>query len=70
MTDTIPKDAEIFDDAADTAASIQEKLLDAMTPGYRVEFTPEEAELVGAFSEDALSEADALDAGADLADAE
>jgi hypothetical protein len=70
MTDMIPKSAEIFDDAADLAATIKEKLQDAMTPGFRAEFTPEEAVTVGAFSEDALSEADALDAGIDLVDSE
>ena len=31
------------------------------TPGYEVEFDPEEAELAGAFVEDALSEQDAME---------
>ena len=35
------------------------KLIDAQTPGFRAEFDPEEAALVGAFREDALSEHDA-----------
>ena len=40
-----------------------------MTPGYQVEFDPIEAERVGAFEEDALSEADALESALDLWDA-
>ena len=35
------------------------------TPGFEVEFDPEEAELAGAFVEDALSEQDALDSSPD-----
>lgn len=42
------------------------KLIDAMTPGFAVEFDPHEAEAVGAFSEDALSEDEAVDSCADL----
>lgn len=38
---------------------IEEKLNDLMTPGVSVEVTPIEADEMGAFSEDALSEADA-----------
>jgi len=38
-----------------------EKLRDAeSSPGFEVEFDPEEADTAGAFAEDALSEADAL----------
>lgn len=44
-----------------TNALIREKLLDAATPGYAVEFDAREAEMAGAFAEDALSEADAAD---------
>lgn len=40
---------------------IKEKLLDAETPGFEVEFSPDEAELLGAFEETALTEKDALD---------
>ena len=40
---------------------LAEKLNDAMTPGFEVEFDPDEAERAGAFQEDALTEADALD---------
>ena len=48
-------------DTADADAALNEKLSDAMTPGFEAEFDPEEAERAGAFHEDALSEADALD---------
>ncbi|EMK3344976.1 MULTISPECIES: conjugal transfer protein TraD [Vibrio] len=49
-------------------AALQEKLEDAMTPGYQVEFDPLEAEKAGAFVEDALSEMDAEESTADLLD--
>ena len=39
---------------------IREKFLDAMTPGFQAEFGPEEAELAGAFIEEALSEEEAI----------
>ena len=39
---------------------IREKLADAQTPGYQAEFDPPEAELAGAFPEDALTEEEAL----------
>lgn len=42
-----------------------EKMADAMTPDFEVEFTPEEAERAGAFSEDALSESDAAESTKD-----
>lgn len=41
------------------------KLFDAQTPGFQAEFDPDEAELLGAFSEEALSETDALDSSID-----
>ena len=44
---------------------IQEKLLDAEIPGFQAEFDPLEAERLGAFKEDALSEQDALDSAID-----
>jgi hypothetical protein len=48
-----------------------EKLSDAeTTPSFEVEFDPDEAEKVGAFEEDAISEVDALDSSADLIDLE
>lgn len=48
---------------------IAEKLDDALTPGYQVEFDPGEAEEAGAFREDALSEEDAAESNIDLIDA-
>ncbi len=45
---------------------VQRKLVDAMTPGFVVEFDPDEADAVGAFSDDALSEDDAADSCADV----
>lgn len=44
---------------------IQEKLLDAEIPGFQAEFDPLEAERLGTFKEDALSEEDALDSTID-----
>lgn len=44
---------------------VNAKLADALVPGFQVEFDPDEAEAAGAFEEDALSEADALDSAAD-----
>lgn len=44
---------------------IDEKLLDAEIPGFQAEFDPIEAEQLGAFIEDALSEQDALDSSSD-----
>lgn len=41
------------------------KLHDALTPGFAAEFTPAEAEMAGAFREDALSEAEAFDSALD-----
>ena len=38
---------------------IKEKLADLMVEGYEVEVSPEEADLMGAFAETALSEKDA-----------
>jgi hypothetical protein len=51
-------------------SAILEKLTDSLIPGLQVEFDPEEAELAGAFVEDALSEKDALESSIDLQDAE
>lgn len=41
------------------------KLFDAQTPGFQAEFDPDEAEMLGAFREEALSETDALDSSID-----
>ena len=45
---------------------IKEKLLDMETPGFQAEFTPDEADLLGAFEETALTEQDALDSVIDM----
>lgn len=57
-----------IDDSAAGAEVLREKLADALTPGYQAEFDPDEAERAGAFEEDALSEADAMDSTDDLAE--
>ena len=44
---------------------IVQKLVDAQTPGFQAELDPDEAELLGAFTEDALSELEALDSSID-----
>lgn len=54
------------DAAAAGREAVREKMKDALTPGFQVEFAPDEAELVGAFVEDALSEQDAAESGDDL----
>jgi hypothetical protein len=48
---------------------LDEKLNDALTPGFEAECDPQEAEEAGAFKEDALSEQDAIDSAIDLSDA-
>ena len=70
MTKPIPHpEAAVSHERMPAPDAIREKLIDAMTPGYQAEFDPLEAERAGAFEEDALSEADALDSHVDLADA-
>lgn len=65
-----PSSTEVTSDAeARTAATLHEKLADALIPGFQAEFAPDEAEQAGAFAEDALSEQDAVDSDVDLADA-
>ena len=56
---------DIETDNPDITEIIQEKLLDAEIPGFQAEFDPLEAERLGAFKEDALSEQDALDSTID-----
>ena len=58
-----PIDAETNN--PDIQEVITEKLLDAEIPGFQAEFDPLEAERLGAFKEDALSEQDALDSAID-----
>jgi hypothetical protein len=65
-----PTSVVIFDARGDAAEALREKLADADTPGYQAEFDPEEAELAGAFIEDALSEQDAMESSVDLLEAE
>ncbi|WP_347990331.1 conjugal transfer protein TraD [Methylomonas sp. AM2-LC] len=59
-------DVPTFDQAEIAESVFKEKLLDAQTPGFEVEFDPAEAEQAGAFEEDALSEADAKESVIDL----
>ena len=49
-----------------SAAALREKLTDALTPGYQAELDPDEADMAGAFVEDALSESDAFESSMDL----
>ena len=58
-----PIDAETNN--PDIQEVITDKLLDAEIPGFQAEFDPIEAERLGAFKEDALSEQDALDSTID-----
>ena len=58
---------DVETDNPDITEIIQEKLLDAEIPGFQAEFDPLEAERLGAFTEDALSEEDALDSAIDHA---
>ncbi len=48
------------------SGAVIEKLQDSQTPGYQAEFDPGEAEVAGAFQEDALSENDALASAHDI----
>lgn len=56
---------DVETDNPDIQEVIQEKLLDAEIPGFQAEFDPLEAERLGAFKEDALSEQDALESSID-----
>jgi len=56
---------DVETDNPDITEIIQVKLLDAEIPGFQAEFDPLEAERLGAFKEDALSEEDALDSTID-----
>ena len=49
--------------------TVRQKLIDVLTPGFTAVFTPDEAELAGAFVEDAMSEDDVLAAPLELPDA-
>ncbi|WP_295448867.1 conjugal transfer protein TraD [uncultured Thiodictyon sp.] len=45
---------------------LESKLRFAMVPGTVIELDPDEAEMVGAFAEDALTEQEALDGAIDI----
>jgi hypothetical protein len=64
MTNT-PQDDRPKDDGDSQNQVLNEKLFDAEIPGFQAEFDPIEAERLGAFIEDALSEQDALDSSSD-----
>lgn len=52
-----------------TAAEVLDrKMIDVLIPGAVIELDPDEAEQLGAFHEDALTEAEALESTADLLD--
>lgn len=55
-----------MDDRAAADTTLKQKLLDALIPSCVVTCEPQEAELAGAFVEDALSESDAMDSSVDL----
>ncbi|EBG6282680.1 conjugal transfer protein TraD [Escherichia coli] len=59
MTDT---NAVIRPDVND---AIQDKYRDLVTPGYVAEFSPDEADLAGAFEDDALNARDAYESAFD-----
>ncbi|MGC6373687.1 hypothetical protein [Pseudomonas sp. S2.OTC.A_B10] len=50
---------------SDRNEALNEKLTDAMVPGFEVEFDPDEADEAGSFREDALSDQDATDSSGD-----
>ncbi len=60
-----PQDDRPKDDGDSQNQVLEEKLFDAEIPGFQAEFDPDEAEHLGAFIEDALSEQDALDSSTD-----
>lgn len=68
----IPATVDITDTSLDDSAAqrqvLELKLSDVQIPGFQAEFDPDEAELLGAFKEDALSELEALDSSIDQPD--
>lgn len=54
-----------FNDDDNAKEAVKEKLSDLCTPSYQVEFDPLEAEQVGAFIEDSMTEEDALNSSTD-----
>ncbi len=65
-----PADTNLYDDQANAKQALADKLKNTSVPGYQVAFDPNEAEQLGAFTEDALSESDAMDSAADLSNAD
>ena len=55
-----------FDDKLAITELVMEKFTDAGIPGAVIEFSPEEAEVAGAFDETALEEEEAADSVVDL----
>jgi hypothetical protein len=66
-TQSISDSNPLMNDEGSQDSAFREKLADALIPGFQAEFDPDEAEQVGAFHEDALSEQDALDSAVDSA---
>jgi hypothetical protein len=64
--DDAREESIFFDEYAPGSNALKSKLDDASTPGFQAEFDPNEAEVAGAFTEDALSESDALDSTHDV----
>jgi hypothetical protein len=65
MSEETELDSNIEDSA--TTEVVRDKLADAyFNPGLDIDLTPEEAELAGAFVEEALSVADAMESVIDL----
>ena len=58
--------AWLDDEEAKLQQVVQEKMADAMTPGFWVKLDPDESDLMGAFVEDAISEQDAINSVIDL----
>jgi len=58
----------IASNEASSRSVLSDKLTDILTPGYEAEFDPDEAELAGAFREDALSAGDAAESSLDAVD--
>lgn len=63
MSTQHPRNETPADDAQHALAA---KLRDTQVPAYQVAFDPAEADQLGAFTEDALNESDALASAPDL----
>jgi hypothetical protein len=59
------RDLEILSTDQAEAAALKGKLIDSELPGTALDFDPEEADRAGAFEEDAVRLADALDSAHD-----